>query len=200
VAGGQICRTDDGSKLVHAPSCARYALYILVQLAHVSVRLARCIARNRGSTCRVAQRERQAALPDDRGAIFPATDDSIHQPVHVVGEHLTSAERQVIQAVRRKRAAADGLIVADNGLLIPRSEAARSICTTLVRVVQVEAEPLRKLLSKFGLQGVVVGVLVVPVVADILGPVTRAESAGGKMTVIVTSEQRLVGSAAIDDP
>jgi len=166
---------------VDARTHSRCPLQLIIDLLHIAVRLARCATRYRGAAIGIAKGEGQSTLPDESRTKLPTTDYPIHPRVDVAGEQLISAEGQVPQAVRRERAAADGLIGTDHGLLVPGSEAACGVCPSLVRVIQVEADTLRERLGKFGLQSVVMGVLVVSVVADVLGPVTRAPSAGQRL-------------------
>src|ERR1700722_16491261 len=176
---------------------SRCPLQLISDLLHITVRLARCVARYRRGAIGIAEGEGQAALPDEDGADLPATDYPIHPRVDVAGEHLVSPEGQLPQGVRRERTAADGLIGTDNSLLVPGGEIACGVCPSLVRVIQVQAETLSKRLGKFCLQGVVVSVLVVSVVADALGPAASASGASGKCAVGVTLQQRGVGRAAV---
>ena len=171
-------------------------MQVLSQIAHIAVRLARCVTRDGQSALGVAKREGQTALPLHDRANLPAANHAVHDPVHMTADQLVSAEREVPLPIRRERAAADVGVVSDDGLLVPRSKVTRIVPTTLVGVVEVDAEPLRKRLGELGLNRVVMGVLVIPVVADALGPITRPTSAGRQSSVCVPLQQRRIPGTA----
>ena len=190
-----VSRADHRAEERHALS--RCALHAVRDAVHIPVRLARSVARRKGAASRIAQRERQAALPHERRGELPTAYDCIRQRVRAREERLTLAEWQIIDAIRRKRIAANGSIVADNGLLVPRCKAACIVGTALIRVVRAHAQSLGHRLGQLHLECVVVAVLIITVVADVLIPVAGASASRQCSANVATQQRGVVGSTLI---